>query len=145
MSPYELQVNMERALSYFYSARRTARMILGSSLRNLPFLLGLPWKERQLRLQLPRLAVLSLLPQRRRDVLAILERALKRESWQRLQSMVMVPAIRLYGWRHIRQWAKQARSRDYVAFLRQLSAVGRAQLQSSAQLIKTKPSPPLSA
>nr|HID14434.1 radical SAM protein [Anaerolineae bacterium] len=120
MSPYELQMGTYRAMARFYSARHALRLILSSVVRNLPFLLGLLWRERRLRLQLPRLALCSLLPSCRSDVLDILRGALRRESWKRLQDMLMVPVLRLYGRSHIRQWAQQARSRDYLKFLRHL-------------------------
>jgi len=121
MSPYELQMGAYRAMARFYSARHALRLIVSNITRNLPFLLGLLWRERGLRLQLPRVALLSLLPSRRPDVLDILRKALSRESWKRLQDMLVVPGLRLYGRTHIRQWARQARSRAYVEYLRRLA------------------------
>jgi len=120
MSPYELQMGTIRAMARFYSARRAVWMIVLNTARNLPFLLGLMWRERGLRLQLPRVALLSLLPSRWPDLLGTLRSALRRESWERLQRMIAVPALRLYGWKHVRQWMHQARSRDYMEFLRRL-------------------------
>ncbi len=120
MSPYELQMGTYRAMARFYSVRYALRLIVSNVARNLPFLLGLLWRERGLRLQLPRVALLSLLPSRRPDVLDILRGALSRESWKRLQDMLVVPVLRLYGHTHIRQWAQQARSRVYVEHLRRL-------------------------
>jgi radical SAM superfamily enzyme YgiQ (UPF0313 family) len=120
MSPYELQVGVYRAMARFYSARYALGMIVANVIRNLSFILGLLWRERRLRLQLPRVALLSLLPSRRSDVLDILRGALSRESWRRLHDMMVVPVLRLYGRVHIRQWARQARSRAYVDYLRQL-------------------------
>lgn len=119
MSPYALQMGTYRAMARFYSARHALRLIALNVARNLPFLLGLLWRERKLRLQLPRVALLSLLPSRWPDVLDILQGALSRESWKRLQDMLMVPLLRLYGRGHIRQWAQQARSRAYLEQLRQ--------------------------
>jgi len=120
MSPYELQMGTYRAMARFYSVRYALRLIVSNVTRNLPFLLGLLWRERGLRLQLPRVALLSLLPTRRADVLDVLRGALSRESWKRLQDMLVVPVLRLYGRIHIRQWARQARSRAYVEHLRRL-------------------------
>jgi len=120
MSPYELQMGTYRAMAQFYSVRYALRLIVSNVSRNLPFLLGLLWRERKLRLQLPRVALLSLLPSRRTDVLNILREALSRESWKRLQDMLVVPVLRLYGRVHVRQWARQARSRAYVQHLRQM-------------------------
>jgi radical SAM superfamily enzyme YgiQ (UPF0313 family) len=120
MSPYELQMGTYQAMARFYSARYALGLIVSNVTRNLPFLLGLLWRERRLRLQLPRVALLSLLPSRRSDVLDILRGALSRESWRRLHDILMVPVLRLYGRVQIRQWAQQARSRTYVEHLRQL-------------------------
>jgi hypothetical protein len=100
--------------------------------RNLPFLLGLLWRERRLRLQLPRVALWSLLPSRRPDVLKIIRGALPRESWRRLQDMLVVPVLRLYGRVHVRQWARQARSRAYVEHLRQLMEPRRRRARSAS-------------
>jgi radical SAM superfamily enzyme YgiQ (UPF0313 family) len=121
MSPYKLQMGTYRAMARFYSARQALRLIVSSVIHNLPFLLGLLWRERRLRLQLPRVALLSLLPTRRPDVLDVLRGALSHESWKRLQDMLVVPVLRLYGRSHIRQWAQQARSRAYVEHLRRLA------------------------
>jgi radical SAM superfamily enzyme YgiQ (UPF0313 family) len=120
MSPYELQLSAYKAMARFYSARRAWRMIGASVLRNLPFLLGLARRETRLSRQLPRIALLSLIPSRRPDVPRILNRALSRPSRERLESMFLVPALRLYARRHIRLWAQQARSRAHIEFLRRL-------------------------
>jgi radical SAM superfamily enzyme YgiQ (UPF0313 family) len=120
MSPYELQMGTYRAMARFYSVRYALRLIVSNVTRNLPFLIGLLWRERRLRLQLPRVALCSLLPSCRPSVLDILREALSRESWKRLQDMLVVPVLRLYGRVHVRQWARQARSRAYVKHLRRL-------------------------
>jgi radical SAM superfamily enzyme YgiQ (UPF0313 family) len=121
MSPYALQMGAYRAMASFYSVRHALRVIASNVTRNLPFLLGLLWRERKLRLQLPRVALLSLFPSRRKDVLSILQGALSREAWKRLEDMLVVPVLRLYGRVHIRQWARQTRSRAYTQYLRQLT------------------------
>jgi len=123
MSPYELQMGTIRAMARFYSARRVLRLLVSSVARNLPFLLKLLWRERGLRLQLPRVALLSLIPTRRSEVLDIIRGALPRESWKRLQDMLVLPMLRLYGRSHIRQWTRQARSRAYVERLRRRRAM----------------------
>ena len=131
MSPYELQMGVYRAMARFYSARYALRLIVSNVTRNLPFLLGLLWRERGLRLQLPRVALLSLLPSRRPDVLDILRDALSRESWKRLQDMLTVPLLRLYGRIHVRQWARQTRSQAYIQYLRHLTGPRRHQAASA--------------
>lgn len=120
MSSYDLQMGSYRAMASFYSVRHALRMLLSSVSRNLPFLVGLFWRERGLRLQLPRVAFLSLLPARWPDLLGILRETLSRDSWARLRDVLEIPMLRLYGHRHVQQWAKQARSRAYVERLHQL-------------------------
>ncbi|MGD1992363.1 MAG: radical SAM protein [Anaerolineae bacterium] len=121
MTPYQLQKGAIGTMMRFYSARRALWMLATSLARNLPFLLSLFWRERRFRLQLPRVALLSLLPSRWPDVLGVLKKALRRESWQRLQDVLEIPILRLYGWHHVRQWLRQARSRSYLRSLRRLS------------------------
>jgi hypothetical protein len=86
----------------------------------LPFLLGLVWRERGLRIQLPRVAFLSLLPSRWPDVVGILRDALSSDSWRELQDILVVPMLRLYGHKHVREWLRQSRSKAYLERLRQL-------------------------
>jgi radical SAM superfamily enzyme YgiQ (UPF0313 family) len=121
MTPYELQMGTVRTMTRFYSARRALGTLTVNVVRNVPFLLGLLWRERGLRLQLPRVALFSLLPSRRRELLDILKNALQRESMRRLEDMLLVPILRLYGWRHVREWLHQAKSKSYLEFLRRLS------------------------
>ncbi len=118
MTPYELQMHTYKAMARFYSARHALRLALVNAARNLPFLLTLLWREWRLQLQLPRVALMSLLPSRRPEILKILQRAVSRESWERLNEMLAIPLLRLYGRFHVRQWLRQARSRDYLSFLR---------------------------
>jgi hypothetical protein len=87
---------------------------------NLPFLLGLLWRERGLRLQLPQIALLSLKPSQWPDLLGMLREAISYESWKRLYDVVSVPVLRLYGHRHVKQWMHQARSQNYIKKLRRL-------------------------
>lgn len=118
MTPYELQMHTYQAMARFYSARHALGLMVGNVARNLPFLLTLLWREWRLHLQLPRVAFMSLLPSRRPEVLNVLQRALSHESWERLKEMLWIPLTRLYGRFHVRQWLRQARSRDYLGFLR---------------------------
>lgn len=120
MSAYELQMGVCRAMARFYSVRHVLSLFLSNVTRNLPFLLGLLWRERKLRLQLPRLAFFSLLPSRWPDLLGVLRNALSHESWNQLQDILVVPMLRLYGHRHVRDWLSQSSSKAYIDRLRQL-------------------------
>jgi len=120
MTPYELQLASYRAMGRFYSSRRALRQLATNIARNLPFLLSLAWRERRLRLRLPRIALLSLIPSRWPDALGALMQAVSRESRERLTAMFAVPALRLYAHHHIQQWTRQAHSRAYLEFLQRL-------------------------
>ena len=120
MTPYELQLAAHRAMARFYSSRRAGRQILINIVRNLPFLLSLAWREHRLRLQLPRMALLSLWPTRWPDVRATFVQTLSRESRERLTAMFAVPALRLYAHRHLQQWLRQPHSRAYLEFRQRL-------------------------
>jgi hypothetical protein len=120
MSAYELQMGVVRAMARFYSVRHVLSLFLGNVTQNLPFLIGLLWREKRLRLQLPRLAFLSLMPSRWPDVLGVVKDALSRESWNQLQDILIVPMLRLYGYKHVRDWISQASSKAYIDRLRRL-------------------------
>ena len=76
--------------------------------------------ERSFRRRLPRIVWMSLAPSRRVHVFNELGKTLSPAAWQRLQDVLVVPVLRLYGLRHLRQWARQAKARAYVEFLRRL-------------------------
>lgn len=120
MTPYELQIGTYKALARFYSAHRSLRLLAVTVVRNFPFLSGLLLREKQLRLRLARIALMSLIPSRRRDVIRLLSGTLSPASWRRVQDILMVPVLRLYALRHIRQWARQASSHAHLESLRRL-------------------------
>jgi radical SAM superfamily enzyme YgiQ (UPF0313 family) len=131
MSAYKLQMETYRAMANFYSVGLALRMLLSRITHHLPFLLKLLWRERRLQLQLPRVALLSFLPSRWPDLLGILREALPRDTWSELQEILEVPMLRLYAHRHIQQWARQARSRNYLERLRELTSPGRQAVSTS--------------
>jgi radical SAM superfamily enzyme YgiQ (UPF0313 family) len=120
MSAYDLQMGSCRAMARFYSVGHVLSLFLSNVTRNLPFLISLLWRERGLRLQLPRVAALSFLPSRWPDLLGTLRDALSQESWRQLQDILAVPMLRLYGYKHVREWLHQSRSKAYIERLRQL-------------------------
>ncbi len=120
MDPYELQFSAHKAMARFYSARRAWRRLATSLIRNLPFLLRLAWRDVVLNRQFPRLARGLLDRSRQLDAVRMFKQRLNREKRRRLESLVMVPALRLYGHRQIRRWADQARSRAHIEFLKRL-------------------------
>ncbi len=120
ISPYALQLGAHKAMARFYSARRAWGMIGARTVRNLPFLLSLAWREARLGLQLPRVALFSLIPSRRAGALRDLWGALSRESRKRLEALFLVPGLYLYAGQHIRRWAQQAHSQAHLEFLKRL-------------------------
>lgn len=120
MSAYELQMGICRAMARFYSGRHVLSLFLSNVTRNLPFLISLLWRERKLRVQLPRVALFSMLPSRWPDLLGVLRDTLSNESWKRLQAILAVPMLRLYGYKHVRDWLSQSSSKAYIKRLRQL-------------------------
>lgn len=120
MSSYDLQMGTCRSMARFYSVGHVLGLFLSNVTRNLPFLASLIWRERGLRLQLPRVAALSLLPSRWPELLGTLREALSQNSWRRLQQILAVPMLRLYGHRHVRDWLRQSRSKAYMERLRRL-------------------------
>lgn len=132
MTPYELQLAAYRSMSSFYSSRRSIGQIFANIFRNASFLLTLALRERRLRLQLPRIALWSLWPSRRPQVLSTLMQAVSKESRDRLMAMFAVPALRLYAHYHIQQWQTQAHSLAYIEFLQRL--VPHSTMQKSSSL-----------
>lgn len=120
MTPYELQVGTHEALARFYSLGCSLRMLFAKLARNLPFLLGMMLRERAFRRRLPRIVWMAVARSHRIHVFNELEKALSPCAWDRLQDLLVVPVLRLYGLRHLRQWARQAKARTYVEFLRRL-------------------------
>ncbi len=120
MSAYELQMGICRAMARFYSARHVLGLFLSNVTRNLPFLISLLWRERKLRVQLPRIALLSILPSRWPDLLGVLRDTLSHESWTQLRDILTVPMLRLYGHKHVRDWLSQSSSKAYIRRLRRL-------------------------
>jgi hypothetical protein len=60
------------------------------------------------------------MPSRWPDVLGVVKDALSRESWNQLQDILIVPMLRLYGYKHVRDWISQASSKAYIDRLRRL-------------------------
>ncbi len=130
MSAYELQMGVCRAMARFYSAQHVLTLFLSNVTRNLPFLISLLWRERDLSLQLPRVAWFSILPSRWPDLLGVLRDTMSHESWRRLQDILAVPMLRLYGYKHVREWLTQSSSKAYIRRLQQL--VGRERQTAGA-------------
>ena len=118
MTPYELQVEVFRAMLRFYAPRRALGMLARNIRRELPFLLRLLARERKLRLVLPRIALLSLRPADVVKIPPLLQQVLDHDAWRRLREVFIVPAFRQYAYAHTRQGIRQPENRRYLDWLK---------------------------
>jgi len=125
MSPYELQIETYRAMMRFYSYRQMLRVLSANLMRQARNLIGVLLRERSFSLQLPRLAVLSLIPQRRREILEIVRTTVSERGQRILEQAFANAYLRKYGHDQLVRWAKQAYSRSYVEWTRRLSRLPR--------------------
>jgi radical SAM superfamily enzyme YgiQ (UPF0313 family) len=124
MTPYQLQVGTLNAMARFYLARHSIPLLIANVIRNLPFLIGLPIRHPNL--------FWSLLARRRRDdVAAVFRRFLSRRNWQRVVDVLLVPALRLYARRHIRQWLRQPSLIAHLEFLKSQARPSSVSVSSS--------------
>lgn len=114
MSAYTLQMETIRATAKFYSGWRFTWSLIGQAARNIPYLLLLALREYRFSLQLPRIALLSLIPQKREQVVRILQDTLSSNSMERLNSIFTLPMLRKYGHDQIRKYAQQDVVRIYL-------------------------------
>jgi radical SAM superfamily enzyme YgiQ (UPF0313 family) len=114
MSAYTLQVETIRATARFYSSWQFARPLIDRVVRNTPYLLWLALREYKFSLQLPRITLLSLIPQRREKALRILQETLSSRSWEKLQNIFMLPILRKYGHDQVKKYLRQDRARAYL-------------------------------
>ncbi|MBN1119613.1 MAG: cobalamin-dependent protein [Anaerolineae bacterium] len=126
MTPYELQMESFKAMLNFYAPRRAWKMLAGNVIRELPFLIGLFFKERKLRLALPKIAWMSLSPKNWLKIPKVLSDALDIKHWLRLRDVFLVPFFRRYAFQHTREGLFQPQNQKYIAWLRKL-AQGRRQ------------------
>ncbi len=121
MTPYELQMESMKAMLRFYAPRRAWRLLIANLRRELPFLLRLFLHDHRLRVTLPRIALLSVRPNRWPDIPVLLQQAMELANWRRLRSVFIVPLFQRYAYVHTRQGLNQPHNRRYVAWLRRLS------------------------
>lgn len=121
MTPYELQMVSFRAMLRFYAPRRAWKAALQNIRRELPFLARLFIRERGLRLALPKVALMSLVPDNILKIPDVLAQSLDEASWRRVRDVFIVPVLRRYAYRHTRQGLRQPINRDYIAWLRRLT------------------------
>jgi len=138
MSPYELQIETYRAMMRFYSHWQVIRVLSTNLIHHARTLIGVMLRERRFSLQLPRLAVLSLVPRRRREILDIVRTTLS-ERGQRILEQVFANAfLRKYGHDQLVRWAKQAHSKAYVEWTRRLSQLPRLPVRQPNHAYQTR-------
>jgi len=121
MTPYTLQKASLRAMLRFYAPMRAWKKMLENIRRELPFLVGLYLRERKMRIALPRVALMSLVPARWLEIPGELQQALDWLNWLRLRAVFIVPMFRRYAYHHTRQGMRMPRNRSYIAWLRSLT------------------------
>jgi hypothetical protein len=121
MTPYELQVEVFRSMLRFYAPRRAWRLLFANIRRELPFLAGLFFHDKKLRIVLPRIALMSLNPKKWMRIPATLQRALDQLTWIKLRSVFVIPLMRRYAYRHTRKGMRQPINRQFIAWLRTLN------------------------
>jgi radical SAM superfamily enzyme YgiQ (UPF0313 family) len=121
MTPHELQTASLRGMLRFYAPRRAWKILRRNLFRELPFLVKLFFKERKLRITLPRIALMALRPKKWLDIPQLLQTAIDRASWQRLRDMLIVPVLRRYAHKHIKEGLRQLKNQGYMAWLRSLT------------------------
>jgi radical SAM superfamily enzyme YgiQ (UPF0313 family) len=121
MTPYELQVQTFKAMLRFYAPKRAFGMLLRNLGHELPFLMKLFFRERNVRIALPRIALMSLRPKKWPDIPAALQGAMDRASWRRLRDVFIVPLFRGYAYNHVKEGLRQLENQRYIAWLRSLA------------------------
>lgn len=132
MSPYELQMEVYKVMMKFYSNWQFFKLLASISFKNLPYLLILALREYKFSLQLPRIAILSIIPKKRSQAGRILQETLSSRSLDFLKNKFAVPALRKYGHDHLKKWMDQAYS---MAYLEQIKDVLPAQNRRSTKAI----------
>lgn len=131
MSPYELQIETYRAMMRFYSRWQMFRVLSTNLVHHARSLVGVMLRERRFSLQLPLLAMLSLLPQRRREILDIVRTTVSERGQAVLEQVFANAFLRKYGHDQLVRWARQAHSRAYVEWTRRISQLPRLPVTQS--------------
>jgi len=133
MTPYRLQILSLRGMLRFYSLRRAWSMLHRNIREELPFLVKLIFRERKVRIALPRIAALSLSPEKWLAIPEVLQNAMDWASWQRLRNAFIVPLFRGYARKHVLDGMRQLRNQGYLAWLRSL-----ARRRKGAEIIQSQ-------
>ncbi len=124
MTPYELQMEAYKANMRFYSNWQFAKLLIINALKSLPYLAWLAIREYKLSLQLPRIALLSLIPGKRGQVLNILQEKLSQHGREFLERKFAGAALRKVGHDLVQKWAHQAYSTAHIARLKSILPKG---------------------
>ncbi len=121
MSPYELQMASFQAMLRFYAPRRAFRMLLRNIRHELPFLFDLFFRERKVRIAIPKVAVMALIPKLRLNIPIVLQNALDKRKWMRLRSVFIIPMFRQYAYHHTKQGLHLLENQKHIAWLRTMT------------------------
>ncbi len=114
ISPYDLQVETYKAMMRFYSNWQFIKLLTVRAFQSLPYLAWLTLREYRFGLQLPRIAVLSMIPQKREQIAKIAQETLSSRSRQMLERRFLVPVLRKYGHDQLQKWANQTHSLTHL-------------------------------
>lgn len=122
MSPYELQMAAFQGMLRFYAPRRAFRLLLRNIRHELPFLIGLFFRERKVRIAIPKVALMALIPKLRLNIPTVLQKAIDdSRKWMRLRSVFIIPMFRRYAYHHTRQGLHLLENQKHIAWLRTLT------------------------
>ncbi len=114
VSPYDLQIETYKAMMHFYSNSQFVKVLITRILKSLPYLTWLLLREYRFSLQLPRIAVLSMIPQKRDQIVNILQETLSSRSQEMLERRFLLPVLRKYGHDQLQKWADQTHSLTHL-------------------------------
>lgn len=120
ISPYELQVETYKAMMRFYSNWQFVKLLTIRALKSLPYLAWLMLREYRFSLQLPRIAMLSIIPQKRAQIAKIVQETLSSRSQKVLQRKFLGPVLRKYGHDQLQKWAYQTYSLTHLEHIKNI-------------------------
>jgi radical SAM superfamily enzyme YgiQ (UPF0313 family) len=124
MTALRLQRETIKAMTRFYSSWNTFWFAVERALIDLPDLTRLLWRERRFSIQLPRIALMAIFPEKRTQIARIAQQTLSTPALETIQRKFGTVAVRIYGREQIKKFARQAYSMDYVRGLRELVTNG---------------------
>jgi radical SAM superfamily enzyme YgiQ (UPF0313 family) len=119
MTPYELQMASFQAMLRFYAPRRAFKLLTRNIRHELPFLIDLFFRERKIRIAIPKVALMALIPKLRLKIPTVLQKAIDdSRKWMRLRSVFIIPMFRQYAYHHTKAGLHLLENQKHIAWLR---------------------------